>query len=258
MDQKKRKPIIAANWKMHKVNKEAIAYVKAFRQALKKDAPKKADILILPSFTCIQDVADLLKGTGIHVGAQDVFYEKQGAYTGEISGDMLHTLGCEYVLVGHSERRKYFHETDEAVNKKLRAALEHKLTPILCVGETILQREGGMGHEVITRQLHRGLEHLSPAAVKQVVIAYEPVWAISTTANSRHASPVMAEEMHAFIRRTLSSLHGGEVAGRVRIIYGGSVDAKNAKDYLREQDVDGVLVGGASLDAKGFARIADF
>jgi len=255
MDKKKRKPLIAANWKMHKVNKEAIAYAKAFRQALKKDAPKKADILLLPSFTCIQDVSRLLKGIGIHTGAQDLFYEKQGAYTGEISGDMLHTLGCEYVLVGHSERRKYFKETDMIINRKIRAAQEHCLIPILCVGENLAQREAGVQERIVGKQLKQCLSGLKSTQAKAIVIAYEPVWAIGT---GRNATPPQAQAMHASIRRTLSSLYGREVAGHVRIIYGGSVDAKNANEYLAEEDVDGLLVGGASLDAKGFARIADF
>lgn len=248
-----RKPLIVANWKMHKVNAEAITFMKAFPQLLKKT---DRDVVICPPFTSIADVGRHIKPkSNIHLGAQNLFHEKQGAYTGEVSGDMLHVLGCEYAIAGHSERRQYFKETDMIVNKKVHAALEHCLIPIVCVGENLGQREVGMQERVVSKQIKMGLARLSKDQAKAIVLAYEPVWAIGT---GRNATPKQAQEMHAFIRQTLSSILGKEVAERVRILYGGSVKPENAKELMRQIDIDGLLVGGASLDAKSFATIANF
>jgi len=253
MDQKKRRPLIAGNWKMHEVNAEAIAFMKAFTPMLKK---KGRDVVIIPPFTCLEDVGKSIRpGSAVHLGAQDLFYEKQGAFTGEISGDMLRALGCEYVIVGHSERRHYFKEGDGIINKKLRAALYHSLIPILCVGEDLRQREEGLQKDVVERQIRHGLAGLSVAEAKEISIAYEPVWAIGT---GKNATPKQAGEMHAFIRKTVAAIFGKTVSEGMRMLYGGSVKPDNVKELMSQKDIDGVLVGGASLDPKSFAKIANF
>lgn len=250
---KHRRPLIAGNWKMHKTDAEAASFMKDFLPLLKRT---DRDILLLPPFTSIASVGKLIRpGSAVHLGAQDLFYEKQGAYTGEIEGDMLSALGCEYVLVGHSERRRYFKETDMVCRKKVTAALEHCLIPILCVGERLEHREAGKQQVVVSKQLKGALASLSLEQAKAVAIAYEPVWAIGT---GKNATPKQAQEMHAFIRKTLSSVHGESVGAGVRILYGGSVKPENAKELMAQEDIDGLLVGGASLDPKGFAKIADF
>ena len=248
-----RRPLIAANWKMHKVNAEAIAFMNEFTPFLKKF---DRDVLILPPFTSITDVGKHIKpGSTIHLGGQNVFHEKQGAYTGEISGDMLHVLGCEYVLVGHSERRNFFKETDLIVNKKVHAALEHCLIPIVCVGEHLEQREAEAQEDTVRKQLKKSLAKLTKEQAKALVIAYEPIWAIGT---GKNASPHQAQEMHLFIRKTLAVMFGEDNANHIRILYGGSVKPENAKELMQQPDIDGLLVGGASLDVKSFVAIANF
>jgi len=234
------KLLIVANWKMNKTIKEAVSLVKELK---KLKSPN--EVVICPPYTALQDVAKELKGSKIHLGSQNIHFEDSGAFTGEISPLMLKELNVKYVIIGHSERRQYFNETNETVNKKLRAALKHKLHPIFCVGETLEQREAGETEDVIEKQLKEGLQSISKEDMKKITIAYEPVWAIGT---GRTASPEQAQEVHEFIRKTI-----GEP--KVKILYGGSVKPDNAADLLSQKDIDGALVGGASLDAKNFSEI---
>ncbi|MBI3997093.1 MAG: triose-phosphate isomerase [Candidatus Omnitrophica bacterium] len=243
-----RKPIIAGNWKMHLTLAEAHALV---RQLLGLDA-KSVDVVICPPFTALSSVAALVKGSRIGLGAQDLFWEPQGAFTGEVSPVMLVDVGCRYVIIGHSERRTLFGETDESVNRKLVAALKHGLLPIVCIGETLAQREGHQTFHVITRQLEGAFTGIAEADGARITLAYEPVWAIGT---GRNATPEQAQEVHAFIRQWLGKRFGSSLADSLRIQYGGSVNAANAASLLQQLDVDGALVGGASLKADAFGTI---
>ena len=233
---------------MHGMLAEAHALV---RQLLGLEA-ESVEVVVCPPFTALASVAQLLKGSSIGLGAQDLYWEAQGAYTGEVSPAMLADAGCRYVIIGHSERRTSFGETDETVRKKLAAALKQGLTPIACIGETLAEREANRTVDVLTRQLEGGLKGLSEADARRLVIAYEPVWAIGT---GRNATPEQAQDAHRFIRQHLAKRFGAATAEALRILYGGSVNAGNAASLLHQADVDGALVGGASLKAESFAAI---
>ncbi len=245
-----RKPILAANWKLNKTIKEAMEFT-ALLKRLVTDT-QAADIVVCPPFTALSNVADMLYESGIRAGAQDVYWEPKGAFTGEISAPLLKDAGAKYVIIGHSERRQFFHETHETVNKKTKAVLQAGLLSIVCIGETLAEREAGKTLKVLEAQLAGGLAGLSPEEMKTLVIAYEPVWAIGT---GKVATAAQAQESHAFIRRWLSGAFGEETAAEVRIQYGGSVKPENIAELMREPDIDGALVGGASLDANAFADI---
>ena len=245
-----RTPLVAANWKMHKTVQEALAFSVDFRDRV--EDIRDVDIVVAPPFTALHAVAEALANTPVQVAGQDVHPEPRGAFTGEISTDMLKEAGATHVIVGHSERRQLFGETDDGVNEKVRAALAAQLIPIMCVGETLAERESEETFAVLERQVSGGLASLSPAQAATLVIAYEPVWAIGT---GRTATPQQAQEVHHRIRQHVASTMGDAVATGCRIIYGGSVKPGNAADLAAETDVDGALVGGASLDSESFADI---
>ncbi len=214
------------------------------------------EIVMAPVFTVLKTVADRLEGSNIKIAAQDCSTEIQfGAHTGEVTAEMLKDVGCSHVIVGHSERRQFYGETDRSVNLKIKAALAADITSIVCVGEMLAEREGGRAEDVVKGQLLKGLDGLTVADVERIIIAYEPVWAIGT---GKTATPEQAQEMHGFIRRSLVEMHGKEVADRVRILYGGSVKPENIKTLMSQEDVDGALVGGASLEAESFAKIVNY
>jgi triosephosphate isomerase len=244
-----RRPVIAANWKMNKKIEEAQAFLDEFIPLVWNE--REVDIVIAPPFTALYTMANLLRITNIGLAAQDLFYEDKGAYTGEISPVMLTDIGCSYVIIGHSERRIYFGETDEIVNKKFRAARRHGLEVIFCIGESLSEREAGMTFDVLKRQISEGIRDISSDGL---ILAYEPVWAIGT---GKTATPDQAQEAHESIRKTLSHLYG-EPAKGVRILYGGSVTPENADVLMACPDVDGALVGGASLKADSFAGIVKY
>jgi triosephosphate isomerase len=244
-----RRKFVCGNWKMHKTAGEAVQLVRELRQKLEGAT---AQVAVAPPFTALSAVKQALQGSAIQLFGQNCHHEKQGAFTGEVSAPMLKDAGCDGVILGHSERRQYFAETDEWIGKKLRAALAEGLHPIVCVGETLQEREGGKTWEVVSRQVRGALGGLDGAALKLVTLAYEPVWAIGT---GRTATTAQAQEVHAQIRALLRELGGAAVAGAVRIQYGGSVKPDNAKDLMSQPDIDGALVGGASLKATDFAAI---
>ena len=245
-----RTPVLAANWKMHKTIAEAVAFTEAFLP-LAADA-NHAEIVIAPPFTALAAVAAACRGTNVAVAGQDVHWEDHGAFTGEVSVAMLAEAGASHVIVGHSERRQFFGETDVTVNRRVQAALAGELTPIVCVGETLDQREAEQTEAVLDRQIAGGLAGLDAAAIGTIVVAYEPVWAIGT---GRTATPEQAQAVHAHIRGRLAGLAGDEAAERCRLLYGGSVKPGNAAELAAQPDVDGALVGGASLDPQSFAQI---
>ena len=246
-----RKPLIAGNWKMFKTVHESVMYIKALR-AVVRDV-RSVEIVVAPPFTAIRAAAEAARGTNIGIAAQNLHSEREGAFTGEISATMIAEAGAEYVIVGHSERRTLFGETDLAVNRKLLAALAADLSPIVCIGETLEQREAEQTLAVLDQQIQRGLDGLTGEQVIGLAIAYEPVWAIGT---GRTATPAQAQEAHAHIRSRLRQWFGADVAERCRILYGGSVKPDNIRSLVAETDVDGALVGGASLDPQAFAQIA--
>jgi triosephosphate isomerase len=246
-----RRSFVAGNWKMNKTPDEARALATDLRQKL--EGANNCDIVVFPPFLAIPAVVEVLKGSNIAVGGQNLFWEKSGAYTGEISGPMLVSAGCSYVLVGHSERRQYFGETDATVNTRLKAGLTHKLKVIVCVGETKDERLNNTTEQVVLRQVDSALEGLTPADLENVTIAYEPVWAIGTGLS---ASPAQAQEIHAFIR-SLVRLRFHGAAENLRILYGGSAKPENVKDLWAQADIDGGLVGGASLISTDFKLIVD-
>lgn len=246
----KRKPIVAGNWKMNRTVAEAIDLATAIRREL--GDCKEVDIVLCPPFTALKSVSEVITGSHVDLGAQNMHWEKNGAYTGEISAHMLRELYCHYVILGHSERRAYFGETDEIVNKKTKAALAANLQPIVCIGETLAEREAGKTAEVITTQVRGSLADLSPRELVGSILAYEPVWAIGT---GKTASPEQAQEVHALIRSLLEELADEAVAQSVRIQYGGSVKASNARELFGQPDIDGGLIGGASLEARSFVEI---
>lgn len=250
MTGKSRKPIVAGNWKMNKTVAEAIDLADGVKRDLAEC--KDVDIVLCPPFTALKAVSDVVTGTHIDLGAQNMHAEKSGAYTGEVSAEMLREVYCHYVILGHSERRAMFGETDEIVNTKTKAALESNLTPIVCVGETLEERESGKMNDVIETQVRGSLAGLTPRQLVDSVIAYEPVWAIGTGVT---ASPEQAQEVHAFIRGVLADMADEAVAQSVRIQYGGSVKPGNAKELFSLPDIDGGLIGGAALDARSFVEI---
>jgi triosephosphate isomerase len=246
-----RKPIIAGNWKMFKTAADTRAFVKAFRPLV--ESAKDREIVLCSPYTALWALTDTLKGSAISAGAQNAHWEEKGAYTGEVSVGMLKEIGVRYAVVGHSERRQYFGETDATVNKRTLAVLAGGLTSISCIGETLQEREANQTFTVLERQIREGLKGIpSPASL---VIAYEPVWAIGT---GKTATPAQAEEAHAFIRKEFAKLYGDAAAQAVRILYGGSVKSDNMATLMKEPDIDGGLVGGASLEADSFAKIVLF
>jgi len=246
-----KKPFIAGNWKMHKTISEAVEVV----SALKKASPDltEAELVVIPPFTALNEVKKTIEGSPVQLGAQNMFWEEKGAYTGELSPPMLKDAGCEYVVIGHSERRQYFGETNEAVNKKIKAALSHELIPIMCIGESLDEREKGKTIEKVEDQINDGLEGLGKDEMGSLIIAYEPIWAIGTGLT---ATPSQAEEVHLFIREKLAEKYGNETASCAIILYGGSVKPDNTYELLKENNINGALVGGASLEADSFIQIA--
>jgi len=245
-----RKPVIAGNWKMNKSIKEASELVNSLKRELIDI--QGSEIIVCPVYTVLSDLSDLLVDSNISLGAQNVYWEPQGAFTGEISPAMLKDAGCKYVIVGHSERRKYFNESDQTVNKRIKAAQGSGLIPIFCVGETLEEREADKTIDVVKRQLIGGLEGLEKDALLNLIIAYEPVWAIGT---GKTATSQQAQEVHGFIRSWLVENCSEEVAGSLRILYGGSVKPANIGELMQQNDIDGALVGGASLDSSSFVEI---
>jgi triosephosphate isomerase len=246
-----RKPLIAGNWKMYTTADEARQLARAVRDGAA--GVENVEVLLCPPFTSLAAAAEELAGSAVKLGAQNVFYEESGAFTGEVSPPMLAALGVEYVVVGHSERRRYFGDTDEVINKKVRAALRNGLSPIVCVGEKLNEREAGDGwKDVVRHQVIAGLNDVAADAAAGITLAYEPVWAIGT---GRTATPGIAAEAHALIRETINEAFGAGVAETVRILYGGSVKPDNAGELMARPDIDGALVGGASLKAETFIPI---
>lgn len=244
-----RKKIIAGNWKMNKTPSEAEALVK---EIIEKSANAACDVVVCPAAVCLDRVCKAAEGTKVAVGAQNVHFEESGAFTGELAGNMLSEIGVEYVIIGHSERRQYFGETDETVNKRTLAAIKAGLCPIVCVGETLTEREQGIMEETVRRQTKIALLNVEKAAAASLVIAYEPVWAIGT---GKTATADQAEEVCAIIRDTVKNLYDTDTAEKIRIQYGGSMNAKNAAELLSKPDIDGGLIGGASLKPDDFAVI---
>ena len=248
-----RRPVIAGNWKMHKTGGEAVGFIRALRGSV--GIVRHVDIIVAPPFTALATTAHALEGSRVMLAAQDLHPEPQGAYTGSISVAMLADLGCSHVILGHSERRQLHSEDDALVNRKLRAAQEGGLIPILCLGETLEERDAEQTLTRIRAQVTGGLAGLSAEQVRSLIIAYEPIWAIGT---GRTATPAQAQEVHAFIRGVLRELYGAETSAEVRVLYGGSVKPDNVDELMARPDIDGALVGGAALDAASFARIVKF
>ena len=248
-----RRPIIAGNWKLHNTSSQGVALVQELAKLTADN--KKVDIVVCPTFTTLTAVANALGGTNIHLGAQNMHWEKKGAFTGEVTAEMLKDVCCEYVIIGHSERRQYFAETDETVNNKVKAALEAGLVSIMCVGESLEVREAGTTEALVGEQVKAGLVGLTNEQVATVVIAYEPIWAIGT---GRTATSDQANDVCTFIRKTIAAMFNQETADKTRIQYGGSVKADNIAELMGKSDIDGALVGGASLDAAGFSKIVNF
>ncbi|MDT7690346.1 MAG: triosephosphate isomerase [Acidobacteriota bacterium] len=249
-----RKPVIAGNWKMYKLIADAVQTAVALKPLVAN--ANHCEVVIAPAFTSIKTVADRLEGSNIHVAGQDCSTEtKHGAHTGEVAADMLRDAGASHCIVGHSERRQHYHESDDFVNRKALAVLGAGLTAIICVGETLEQREGVGAESVVRGQLEGGLRDLTASDLDRIIVAYEPVWAIGT---GRTATPEQAQEMHAFVRRVFAGRFSQESAESLRILYGGSVKPDNISGLMRQTDVDGALVGGASLEAETFARIVNY
>ena len=248
-----RKVIIAGNWKMNKNAAEGKALIDDLKAICSQGCCCcEADVVVCPPFTTIAAVVEAVKGTAIKVGAQNIHWADNGAFTGEISGDMLKSAGVEYVIIGHSERRQYFGETDATVNARLKAALKYDLIPIVCIGELLDERENGKTEEVLTRQIRGGFDGISAEEMAKTIVAYEPVWAIGT---GKTATPEVAQETHAHIRKEIAAMFGEEVAEKVRIQYGGSMKASNARELVAQKDIDGGLIGGAALKADSFADL---
>ena len=248
-----RKPLIAGNWKMHKTPEEARVFASQLLEELKEE--REVEVVVAPPFVSLLPVKEVLGEGPIKLAAQNVHWEREGAFTGEVSPLMLREAGCEYVIVGHSERRGYFGETDEVVRKKVRALLDVGLKPIMCVGETLKEREEGKTFQVVETQLKGGLGGVEAEEGRELVVAYEPVWAIGT---GRTATPRQAQEVQAFIRELLRGLFGEGVACEIRILYGGSVKPENIAELMAEEDIDGALVGGASLKVDSFVKIVRY
>lgn len=247
-----RKPFVAGNWKMNTDSHSSVDLAKRIASESSEVAGHGVSLAVCPPFVYLQSVAKALSASSIAVGAQDIYFEPKGAFTGEISASMLKDIGCTYALCGHSERRHVIGETDELVNKKVAAAIGGGLLPILCVGELLAEREASQTEEVVSRQLKVGLAGLSAEKVSAVTIAYEPVWAIGT---GRTATPQQAQEVHSFVRKLITELYDNQLADEIRILYGGSVKPNNSADLMSQPDIDGLLVGGASLRADDFVAI---
>lgn len=247
-----RQKLIAGNWKMYKTIPEALQLVKQLRTKMEKNPPHKTKVVVCPPFTALAAVSEMLKGSAIGVGAQNVFWEGEGAYTGEVSAKMVKSAGAKYVIIGHSERRRHFREDSQVINKKIKTALAHKLHVIHCVGETLEEREQGLTRDIVLNQVEWDLKNLAAEDLKNVTIAYEPVWAIGT---GRNATPGQAQEVHNFLREILDALFQPGVGKKMTILYGGSVKPENAAGLLSQPDVDGALVGGACLEAGSFWKI---
>ncbi len=248
-----RKKLIAANWKMYKSPAEAREFMRAFLPMVA--GHDRDEIVVCPPFVDIAEVVEAAKGSHVAVGAQNVAWEKEGAFTGEVSAPMLIATGCTHVIIGHSERRQYFGETDDTVNARLKTALEAGMVPIVCVGEVLQERESGLTEEVLRRQCTRAFRKISGAKAAKMVVAYEPVWAIGT---GKTATPEMAAEAHALIRAEVAKAMGDQLADKLRILYGGSVKPENAKALMSEAEIDGALVGGASLKPDSFTAIVKY
>ena len=248
-----RKRLMAANWKMYKTPDQTREFFRDFLPLVEKH--DRDEIAVCPPFVNVPAAVEAAKGSNIAVGAQNMYWEKEGAFTGEISTGMLLAVGCTHVIIGHSERRQYFGETDDTVNLKLKAALEAGLVPIVCVGEVLEEREAGLTEDVLRRQCLRAFHAISGKKAAKLVIAYEPVWAIGT---GKTATPQLASEAHQVIRSEAGKALGEELAENLRILYGGSVKPENAKALMSEAEIDGALVGGASLDPKSFAAIVKY
>jgi triosephosphate isomerase len=247
------RPVIAGNWKMNKTITEAVDFASRLSNAL---APQpEPEVIIAPPFTALRAVAEVLRGSIVRLAAQNLHESEKGAFTGEISGGMIREAGCTYVIIGHSERRILFGEGDERIHLKLQAALSAGLKPIFCIGETLQEREGGRMKNVVEQQLKEGLNNLSDADISAFVIAYEPVWAIGT---GRTATPAQAEEVHCFIREWIADRYGRKRAAEIAILYGGSVTPKNIVDLMRQPNINGALVGGASQDVASFIQIVGY
>lgn len=247
-----RKPIIAGNWKMNKTPEEAAELV---RELVPLVADAEAEVVVCPPFVCLDAVRKEAAGSNIKLGAQNVHFEKSGAYTGEVSADMLLAMGVEYVIIGHSERRQYFGETDCTVNKRAKAALAAGLKPIICVGESLEEREKGVTNELVGMQTKLALQGIPAEEVDKVVIAYEPIWAIGT---GKTATAAEANETIGAIRKAIAQVYGEEVASKVRIQYGGSMNPKNASELMAQSEIDGGLIGGASLKAEDFSKVVKY
>lgn len=248
-----RRPVIAGNWKMYKTQAETRSFFEAFKPLVA--AVTHCEIIIAPPFTSIHAAVDCARGSAISIAAQNVHGSPEGAFTGEICAGMLVEAGCRGVIIGHSERRQYYNETDESVNRKVKAALEAGLAPIVCIGELLADREAGHTESVLTRQFEGGLAALTAAEFSRILLAYEPVWAIGT---GRTATPEMAAEAHRFIRGLAASHFTAEQASAIRILYGGSVKPDNIRGLMAQVEIDGALVGGASLNPQSFAAIVNF
>ena len=248
-----RKPFMAGNWKMNLTTQDAVALARALVEKLRDVT--EVEIGIAPVYTVLAAVGEVVRGSNVQLMAQNLFWVDSGAYTGEISGPMLKDAGCSHVIVGHSERRQYYGETDESVNKKLKAAFASRLVPIFCIGETLAERERGQTPAVVERQVTKGLEGIPASDAKNLVIAYEPVWAIGT---GKTATPAQAQEVHASIRSLVAKIYGQELADGMRIQYGGSVKGDNVSELMKQSDLDGALVGGASLKADSFIAIVRY
>ena len=247
-----RRYLIAGNWKMNNTSFEAVELFNEINIEIGRIT--EVAIAVCPPFTALESLARLVEDSNIQLGAQNMHQAISGAYTGEISASMLHSLFCSFVILGHSERRTYFAESDSIVNEKVKAALESNLKPILCVGETLEEREGGKTQEVVERQVKRGLESIDRKKAEKLVVAYEPVWAIGT---GRNATPDVAQETHRNIRAILTELFSDNLANRIRILYGGSMKSQNASELLDQPDIDGGLIGGGALDPRTFIRIVE-
>lgn len=244
------KPFIAGNWKMHKNISEALELVRGIQDARVESS--EAEIVAIPPFTAISETAKYLQGSSVQIGAQNLFWEESGAYTGEVSASMLKDVGCTYVVIGHSERRQYFGETNETVNKKIQTALAHELIPIMCIGESLEEKQNEETIKKVENQIEEGLEGINTDEFKNIVIAYEPIWAIGTGLT---ATPDQAEEVHQFIRNKLAEKYGNEASSCAIILYGGSVKPDNTFSLLKQKDINGALVGGASLKTETFIEI---
>jgi triosephosphate isomerase len=248
-----RRPLIAGNWKMHKTGPEAVLTATALKPLVAEAAD--VDIMIAPTFTALAQVSEAISGSNIGLGAQNLYWESQGAFTGEISAEMIKATGCQYVIIGHSERRQFFGETDQTINRKIERASQAGLIPVFCIGETEAQREAGETFSVLDKQVKNGLESLFPENLQNLVVAYEPVWAIGT---GKTATTEQAQEVHAHLRQSFADAYGAEFAEKLRILYGGSVKPSNVIELMAMPDIDGALVGGASLDPESFSQLVNF